>query len=93
MSETITEKQISAINLLKYRVFLLLKKGAEHQVNEIYDIAVLPAFGVTVADSGSGSGGAQLFVEVDDPFDPSSVRRVREALQQRLAELGGRLPS
>lgn len=86
MSLTISEEQIATTNLLAYVSFLLLKRGTKDDANEIYEVAVLPAFyGPNAVVPPTPH--EQLFVEVDDPRDTGAIARVRLALTERFKEL------
>ena len=86
MSLTISEDQIATTNLLAYVSFLLLKRGTKDDANEIFDIAVLPAFYGPNAPV-PPTPHEQLLIEVDDPRDPGAIARVRLALTERFKEL------
>lgn len=87
MALTISEDQIATTNLLAFVSFLLLKRGATDGGNEIYSVAVLPAFYGRDAPA-KVTPHEQLFIEVDEPTDVTAVARVRGALTERFKALG-----
>lgn len=80
MAVTISEDKISSTDLRGYSVFILMKAGGSGEGNPIYDVKMLPStYGLQHIPNG------QLIIEVEEPYSPATIDRVRTAIANKLA--------